>query len=372
MTKRMKLLAVTMAVLVWTQTAQYAEAQDRALRRQVREAVAELLPDATSAQQRTYGILLPTVVSPEKHTVILVHGLYGEVSAWDSMRNLLTADGYQVATFAYPSDQPLDDSAKFFRQQMRELAKSYPGLPVSIIAHSQGGLVIRAAIEPDAGKDIQIERLILLGTPNEGTRWAPAGFLLKIQSHYDQWRHSTNWQPSWAVTDGLGEALSDLAPGSEFIRRLDMCARRPDVKYTLIAGNRNPTYVVAADITDTAVVAASATREFSHTATRKTLNTWSRLKAAVTGDEYMELKPGEQPSLSGGHAKQWLSDASSFAGSLRGKKASSDGPVSVNSARLEGVDDLVILPATHSELWTGDCPVSWKTIHERLAGVTAR
>jgi hypothetical protein len=54
---------------------------------------------------------------------------------------------------------------------------------------------------------------------------------------------------------------------------------------------------------------------------------------------------------------------------MRHKTGKSDGPVSVSSTTLAGVDDFVVLPADHAALYypvDGNKPAAWEVIRDRL------
>src|SRR5438093_595157 len=77
----------------------------------------------------------------------LLHGLDCSRSNWWAMSDLLSHEGYQVSYFTYPSDGPVEESVAMFTRQMRELRGNFPDMPVSIVAHSMGGLVARGYVE---------------------------------------------------------------------------------------------------------------------------------------------------------------------------------------------------------------------------------
>ncbi|HWC12430.1 MAG TPA: peptidoglycan DD-metalloendopeptidase family protein, partial [Acidimicrobiales bacterium] len=92
-------------------------------------------------------------------------------------------------------------SARRLRQLLERVARERPGVPVDIIAHSQGGIVARQALahETDAG-DPQLPHLnalVLLGAPNTGADLATAANMVG---------HSTS---GYAVETGLALARSD-------------------------------------------------------------------------------------------------------------------------------------------------------------------
>src|SRR5258708_18906582 len=98
-----------------------------------------------------------------------------------------------------------------------------------------GGLVGRGYIE-DAGYAGGIDRLILVGTPNAGSKWTSYRLLLETKEQYMEWKHDPQWSWTWAITDGLGEAGDDLTPHSKFLEHLNTLPRRDGVRYTIIAG----------------------------------------------------------------------------------------------------------------------------------------
>jgi pimeloyl-ACP methyl ester carboxylesterase len=289
-------------------------------------------PTATANQNRLYGLLLPQVMQADLPLVVLVHGLDCDRANWWAVATLLQQEGYQVAYFTYPSDQALADSAQLLHEQMTLLRETYPDKRIDMIAHSMGGLVARGYVEsPDYADDI--ERLILIAPPNGGSGWARLRLALELEEHYHLWRHEPNWSPTWCITDGLGEAGEDLAVGSPFLDALNARPRCPSVRYTIIAGTQHPASNMAARWVDRSA--------------------W--------------LVPAPARDLWGfRHAHQGLKRS---ADKLRTRHSTSDGPVTVESALLDGVDDIVLLPGDHTTLYIppGDePPVAWATIKDRL------
>jgi pimeloyl-ACP methyl ester carboxylesterase len=289
-------------------------------------------PEATARQHRHYGLLMPQRVAADRPMVVLVHGLDCDRSNWYSMAQLLLDQGYQVAYFTYASDGPLEESAQLLTRDMTALREHFPVMSIDVIAHSMGGLVARRYIEGDdyAGG---VDHLILLGTPNFGTKWAAYRLALEVQEHYNLWRHEKDWSPTWMITDGLGEAGRDLKPDSYFLTQLNERPRRPGVAYTIIAGSQSPVYTIGANTLDGAA-------------------DWIPQRAQTWW--------GFRQAESALHHK---------AEHLREHVGKSDGPVNVKSTRLAGVDDLVVLPCDHAALQlplNGKPPASWDIIRDRL------
>lgn len=295
--------------------------------------IAEAAPGSTGAARRQWGLLLPTDLDPSRRLVILVHGLDCTRESWHSVSSLLEQEGHQVAYFSYPSDQPLDEDAALLAEQMQALRAVHPELRVSLVGHSMGALVCRAYLEGDAYLG-GVDQLILIAPPNGGSSWASYRLLAEAHEHWTLFRRNADWSPSWLLIDGLGEAGADLKPGSAFLARLNALPRRESVRYTIIVGDRNPLTNLAADAIDSA----------RHRIPRS-INGWWGVRHA------------------GAVADRWSNH-------LRHRPSDGDGPVAIGDARLEGVEDFVILPGDHASLYrsNGDHPpIAWPTIRQRLA-----
>ena len=83
------------------------------------------------------------------------------------------AASHRVERFAYDWRQPLDVLAERLGSFLDKLLKDNPGQPVRLLAHSMGGLVVRACIHKrrpvmDELMSREGARLVMLGTPNQG------------------------------------------------------------------------------------------------------------------------------------------------------------------------------------------------------------
>jgi pimeloyl-ACP methyl ester carboxylesterase len=291
-----------------------------------------MAPEASKRQQQMFGLHLPEVVNPNKPLVILIHGLDGDARCCTDLAALMNADGYQTGIFAYPADQPLDESAAMLAEQMRALHDIYPNLRIDLVTESMGGLIARRYVE-GAKYAGGVDRFILIAPPNGGSSWTPGAFLLKLGVNAVRWRTEPGWSPVWMITEGLCQAAGDLKPKSEFLRELNELPRRQGVRYTIIAGDR-PIYrryeanVLA--VADRAIVSSVA-------------DVWG----------FRQTK----------HAIESEHD------SLLEKQGDSDGPVTLASARLEGVDDFVTVCSDHIALYKtvgGEPPAAYPAIRDRL------
>src|SRR5205807_9252416 len=161
-----------------------------------------------------------------------------------------------VAVFSYrggttreqpygPADTEVDLrlSARRLRDLLERLGRDQPGVPVDLIAHSQGGLVVRAALgdELDRGDPRlpPIANIVTLATPHQGATLAtaaaslagaPAGLAGESLVH--------TVAPD--LPDARSPAVRELADTSTFVRRL---ARRP-----LPAGTRVTSIAARGDL----------------------------------------------------------------------------------------------------------------------------
>jgi len=302
------------------------------LKQAARIFTATVAPKAYADQKRTWGLLLPKYFDPSKRLVVLIHGLDCNRSNWGGMSELLGSQGYSVATFTYPSDGPIVESVDLLNTDMAALHEAFPQLRISIIAHSLGGLVARGYVEGEkyAGN---VDHLILLGTPNQGSSWAAYRVGLEFREHWGLWHNEPNWRLSWAITDGLGEAGRDLKPSSAFLKDLNSRSPRSGVHYTIVAGNKSLTRRIEGDALDGT----------ANLIPQKASGWWG--------------------------LRQISRGLHNVAESVRSKCVNCDGPVTIKSTRLAGVDDFVVLPADHNSLYAsvdGKAPAAWGIIKERL------
>lgn len=183
---------------------------------------------------------LPPPPLPERRIAVTVGGL-GSTSSNDAIDELDTArlgyDEGDVQRFSYLGGSILDSpyaaedttvdirtSARRLADLLADLHRRHPGVPIDILAHSQGGLVARQALAfelpADPGRYPSVANLVTLATPHRGAKLATA--LSRLGS-------TLSGKAALAAVEGLGLApydltapsLGQLAEGSEFIRRLN-------------------------------------------------------------------------------------------------------------------------------------------------------
>jgi len=114
--------------------------------------------------------LLP--VEEEKHLVILLHGLGRTRFSFEELEERLEADGYRVASLAYPSTRaPLDQHAASVEHVLDRLVEVDR---VSFVTHSLGGRVVLRLLEREGEwmDRIDLGRVVQIAPPNRGSRLA--------------------------------------------------------------------------------------------------------------------------------------------------------------------------------------------------------
>ena len=259
---------------------------------------------------------------PER-VVVLVHGLDDPGWMWRDMIPALRDAGHVVARFEYPNDGPITEAADLMALSLTQL-KLRGVQRVDIVAHSMGGLVTRDVLTRKAYYDGDgtggerfpiVDRFIMCGTPNHGSELVRLRAVSEIK---EQISRAFSGEGSWlgSLSDGEGEAAVDLLPGSDFLRRLNRRPLATHTKHIIIAGRMSP--VRKQNVNGL----AGKVRQFARTSKApKWLRSW--------------IDAAEEQTAT-------LLDET-----VRGL---GDGCVSVNSAKLAGVEDFTIVEANHVSL----------------------
>lgn len=169
--------------------------------------------------------------------VVVVHGFNSSPQRFEPLAAALRASGWPGATYSYPDDQPIDDSAQQLSADLKKLAQDFPRRSIALVTHSMGGLVARAMLEQPDLDPGNVAKLIMVAPPTHGSLLAYFAFGIDILDHLaaqDRSEEVTRFYA--AVEDGLSEAKNDLKPDSAFLRRLNARPRNPRVRYTIILG----------------------------------------------------------------------------------------------------------------------------------------
>jgi pimeloyl-ACP methyl ester carboxylesterase len=284
--------------------------------------------------------------------VVLVHGLDDPGWMWRDVIPALRDAGHVVARMRYPNDGPIRASADLFAAHLRALRRA--GVErVDVVAHSMGGLVTRDVLtrsihfDGDARGVIDgvavlphVDRFIMCGTPNHGSHLARLRAVSEVKEHLTRTFSGEGAPWLGSLADGDGEAAIDLLPGSRFLTDLNARPLARHVCHTIIAGRMSPVGAREVDeLADTIREAASAAKA------PRWLRNWIDSAGNGAGNAFDEV--------------------------VRGL---GDGCVTIDSARLKGVDDFVVVEANHVSMIVAmvadaddDPPPAVPLILERLA-----
>lgn len=254
--------------------------------------------------------------APER-LVLLVHGLDEPGGIWDEAAPEIVGAGFSLARFDYSNDQGIARCSDELAAALRQLKTSGVNR-IDLVCHSMGGLIARDVLtraefynsDGNGGADFPtVERLILIGTPNRGSAFAPLQRVSEMREQLVRLIDSGEFDADAAsrfLRDGRGEAATDLSIGSEFLKDLNSRPHPKGVRITAIAGR----------IGDSGV--ADALKLLDSPIVKQFINddgvAWFKTSTAVLHQEV------------------------------------GDGVVSVDSACLHGVEDVVVLNANHRTL----------------------
>ncbi|WP_218931991.1 esterase/lipase family protein [Adhaeretor mobilis] len=283
------------------------EATDYGFKRWLRSRVYKHADDAK------FGLSLHECCKEAEESLPLVIQVHGFNSCYE--RNAAVMEPfierqYPCGGFTYPNDFSLSESAERLSRELRQQAKECPERRVALITHSMGGLVARACLEDPELNPGNVDHLLMLAPPSQGTMVAHFAVATDVWEHWLSRKQGGAWA-RWrdSVVDGLGEAADDLVPGSPFLTQLNARPRNPDIQYSIFLGT-------------------AATMSNDEMA-------WIRNAIRKTGSKL--------PGISGSaeRLERLLEDMDEV---VEGK---GDGIVAVERGRLKGVDDIVILPFGH-------------------------
>ncbi len=167
--------------------------------------------------------------------VLLVHGIYSDDSIWNLTNQSLINAGYDVFTVGAMQDQPqngifpsnglIENSALQLKDAIDNVKAATGATKVNVVAHSMGGLVTRWYIRsPSYSHDI--DKLIMLGTPNKGSWVAanPSAYLLM----------AINLFAGTTSANDIGRY--EMIPGSSLLQNLNKDFGTKGVTMSSVAG----------------------------------------------------------------------------------------------------------------------------------------
>ncbi|MCK8602306.1 esterase/lipase family protein [Desulfoferrobacter suflitae] len=115
--------------------------------------------------------------------IILIHGLFHNVSAWILYRYVLRRNGFRnIYAFGYGSlNTSFQEILNKLDRKVQAVGRVFPGQRLVLIGHSLGGLLVRAYAE-DPHNTHRIAAAVTLGAPHQGSKLAALGSLKLARS----------------------------------------------------------------------------------------------------------------------------------------------------------------------------------------------
>ncbi len=107
-------------------------------------------------------------LAADSERVVLLHGLGRSKKAMLLLEYRLIKAGFEVHNIGYPSREEGPDALLQLVGEQVEACCTGDGRVVHFVAHSLGGLIVRAYL--DQRPSLRLGRAVLLGTPNQGSR----------------------------------------------------------------------------------------------------------------------------------------------------------------------------------------------------------
>jgi triacylglycerol esterase/lipase EstA (alpha/beta hydrolase family) len=167
--------------------------------------------------------------------VLLLHGFFSTRRTLDVIESRLRRDGYGVFSLNLGglkrvyNTRGIDDLADYVRAKVERIYARHPTLgPLTIVGHSKGGLVATYYVKKLGGWR-RARAVVMLGTPFHGTPMAWLGLPAAL----------------------LAPSLTQLLPGSRFLRRLHDGRWPPQVRLTSIWSRTDRLAIWPAAVLDT-------------------------------------------------------------------------------------------------------------------------
>ena len=112
----------------------------------------------------------PGDIDPEEEIVVLVHGCNDSAGRFSTLADVFEAHGQQAICFTYESRDTIDAGARRLTRALAELEGVAKAQSITLIGHSQGGLVARRALTglPREPALVAEHRLVTLSSPFAG------------------------------------------------------------------------------------------------------------------------------------------------------------------------------------------------------------
>jgi Zn-dependent protease with chaperone function len=159
-------------------------------------------------------------VPDSARALVCIHGMESSLKVYLPLMNRLATDAagarFRILGFQYPNDDSLARSGKFLKREMQRVFASSKN--VDFVCHSAGGLVFRQYAEVEGGG---FHHVYFEGTPHYGSDLAALRSLLEATQFIGDLKLGYDAALQQAILDGHGQMSDDLQPDSLFLRHLN-------------------------------------------------------------------------------------------------------------------------------------------------------
>ena len=292
---------------------------------------------ADAVSGRTYGLSpfdKDADLKTADHIVLLIHGFGSSTEKMSSLAKAIEKDlqkedsSNAVARFDYASHNGVSAAAISLEESLQTLTDDNPNCEISLVTHSMGGVVARVVVEKNDFTLSQVKRLVMVAPPNHGTQLAglPSGNVSfdALLQKFDQTGLRQSLQTLVSIAN---VAIEDLKPDSKCITDLNANTRNENIAYSIILGNLG-------------VLSKTETRMLNQFAKQLTAK-----QLANGGNDLNAVLKSLPPELITGQG---------------------DGVVSLESGKLDGVEDTTVLRFQHSDLLNDTAKSQTKIINQIL------
>lgn len=155
-------------------------------------------PDTLPIPLASRAVALPGATAGMRpRGVLLVHGFMCNRGLWNDWHAALAHGGHPVvAVNLEPYRGGIDDYVPTIEQAVAALTLA-TGRPPLVVAHSMGGLAMRAWLRATPGAQARVAHIVTLGTPHQGTWLARWGFATNAR----QMRLNSPWLSDLAANE---------------------------------------------------------------------------------------------------------------------------------------------------------------------------
>ncbi len=114
----------------------------------------------------------PVEIEADRDLIVLVHGCNSSVAKFKNLAEVFRSRGQQAVCFTYDDRDSLISAADELTTALSTVAPQLGSGRITVIGHSQGGLIARRAVTQVDQSPAQVEQLVTISSPFAGIRSA--------------------------------------------------------------------------------------------------------------------------------------------------------------------------------------------------------